>query len=169
MADIELVIKIPEVAKQIFDCAKISQLKDSYYDYTGVIGNAIKNGIPLPKGHGRIIDYGYVVDAIDDWVNAEEYRYTNATDYLRKRVANTPTIIEADKAESEDDEMKLINHIKAKMLLKRITQEEMAMRIGVTTVTMSRWMKEKRYPSSKYLEAMARELNCDLVLVEKEK
>jgi len=56
----------------------------------------IKNGTPLPKGHGRLIDYGYVVDAIDDWVNAEEYRYTNATDYLRKRVANTPTTIEKD-------------------------------------------------------------------------
>ena len=58
---------------------------------------AVKYGIPLPKGHGKIIDYGYVVDAIDDWINAEEYRYTDATDYLRKRVANTPTIIEADK------------------------------------------------------------------------
>jgi len=65
------------------------------------VGVAIKNGIPLPKGHGKIIDYGYVVDAIDDWVNAEEYRYTNATDYLRKRVANTPTIIEADKEVQE--------------------------------------------------------------------
>ena len=63
---------------------------------------AIRNGTPLPKGHGRLIDYGYVVDAIDDWVNAEEYRYTNATNYLRKRVANTPTIIEADKGESEE-------------------------------------------------------------------
>ena len=62
---------------------------------------AIANGISLPKGHGRIIDYGYVVDAIDDWVNEEEYRYTNATDYLRNRIRNVPTIIEADKAESE--------------------------------------------------------------------
>ena len=57
----------------------------------------IANGTPLPKGHGRLIDYGYVVDAIDDWVNAEEYRYTNATDYLRKRIANVSTIIEEDK------------------------------------------------------------------------
>lgn len=37
------------------------------------------------------------MDAIDDWINAEEYRYTNATDYLRKRVKNAPTTIEADK------------------------------------------------------------------------
>lgn len=57
---------------------------------------AIKNGTPLPKGHGRVIDYGYVVDAIDDWINAEEYNYTNATDYLRNRIRNVPTIIEAD-------------------------------------------------------------------------
>ena len=67
------------------------------YDDAVDMAKAIRKGTPLPKGHGKIIDYGYVVDAIDDWVNAEEYRYTNATDYLRKRVANTPTIIEADK------------------------------------------------------------------------
>ena len=94
MADIELVIKIPEdVYKKI--------VADKYAIYDKMF-YSIKNGTPLPKGHGRLIDYGYVVDAIDDWVNAEEYRYTNATEYLRKRVANTPTIIEADKAESED-------------------------------------------------------------------
>jgi hypothetical protein len=55
--------------------------------------------VVLPEHHGRLIDYGYIVDAIDDWVNAEEYRYTNATDYLRKRVEKTPTAIEADKEE----------------------------------------------------------------------
>lgn len=63
------------------------------------LAKAIVNGTLLPKGHGRLIDYGYVVDAIDDWVNAEEYRYTNATDYLRKRVANVPTVIEAESGE----------------------------------------------------------------------
>lgn len=66
-----------------------------------IILNAIHNGTPLPKGHGRLIDYGYVVDAIDDWINAEEYNYTNATDYLRNRIRNVPTIIEAD-TESEE-------------------------------------------------------------------
>lgn len=66
-----------------------------------LLENAIANSIPLPRGHGRVIDYGYVVDAIDDWINAEEYNYTNATDYLRNRIRNVPTIIEADKAESE--------------------------------------------------------------------
>ena len=95
MEDIELVIKISNYDKE--------WITNGYYipeEINTRIAETIANGIPLPEGHGKIIDYGYVVDAIDDWVNAEEYRYTNATDYLRKRVANTPTIIEADK-ESE--------------------------------------------------------------------
>ena len=78
-------------------------------EYKGIVQNNPKNfipidycevirkGTPLPKGRGKLVVYGYVVDAIDDWINAEEYRYTNATYYLRKRVANVPTIIEADK------------------------------------------------------------------------
>ena len=60
---------------------------------------AVINGTPLPKGHGRIIDYGYVVDAIDDWINVGEYGYTNATDYLRNRVNDVPTIIEGSDTE----------------------------------------------------------------------
>ncbi len=51
MADIELVIKIPEEAKRAFDCAESNDLKAGYYDLGGVIGAAIKNGIPLKKGH----------------------------------------------------------------------------------------------------------------------
>ena len=69
---------------------------DRWYSYETI---AIHNGTPLPKGHGDLIDYGYVVDAIDDWINAEEYRYTNATDYLRKRIANILSTIEADREE----------------------------------------------------------------------
>jgi len=91
----QIVIDIPE--------GKYNCIKDKMYCgiYDSDLYNEIANGTPLPKGHGRLIDYGYIVDAIDDWVNAEEYRYTNATDYLRKRVANTPTTIEADKEVQE--------------------------------------------------------------------
>jgi len=97
----QIVIDIPEeTVNEIKDNVMFGVIpSEILWDVT----SAFVNGIPLPKGHGKIIDYGYVVDAIDDWVNAEEYRYTNATDYLRKRVANVPTIIEADKAESEDE------------------------------------------------------------------
>ena len=79
-----------------------TRLFDSGVDYVMDMRRAcaaIRNGKPLPKGHGRLIDYGYVVDAIDDWVNSGEYNYTNATDYLRNRIRNVPTVIEADKGE----------------------------------------------------------------------
>ena len=84
MADIELVIKIPEsiwVAIQNGEYCGI--LDDRTY-------NAIKNGTPLPKGHGRLIDADalwkkWVFDAIG-----------------KQEIDDAPTIIEADKAESEE-------------------------------------------------------------------
>ena len=89
----KLVIEIPEKA--------YNALTHTEFDANLVVDEmrkAIANGTPLPKGHGRIIDYGYVVDAIDDWINAGEYGYTNATDYLRNRVEAVPTIIEGSEA-----------------------------------------------------------------------
>lgn len=106
----EIVIKIP---KEFEDDFKKDRFEDCFARVASDIGSfgsicagryeketitmlreAFKNGAPLPKGHGDLIDYGYVMDAIVDWINAEEYKYTNATDYLRKRIANAPTIIE---------------------------------------------------------------------------
>lgn len=83
----ELVIKISEE-----DYKTIKSNYENGFSYK--FFEIIVNGTPLPKGHGRLIDYGCVVDAIDDWINTEEYRYTNATDYLRNRIKNAPTIIE---------------------------------------------------------------------------
>lgn len=48
--------------------------------------NAIKNGTPLPKGHGRLID----ADELLEEINQFDY-YDN--------VREAPTIIEADKGE----------------------------------------------------------------------
>ena len=95
----QIVIDIPEEMMSYINKSEFNAISEAVYGCLAML--AIKTGTPLPKGHGRLIDYGYVVDAIDDWVNAEEYRYTNATDYLRKRVANTPTTIEADKEAQE--------------------------------------------------------------------
>lgn len=83
----KLIIDIPD---ELYEALVINQ----YYGSQSKLENIIINGTPLPKGHGRLIDYGYVVDAIDDWINAEEYKYTNATDYLRKRIKDISTIIE---------------------------------------------------------------------------
>lgn len=52
---------------------------------------AVRNGTPLPKGHGRLID----ADAIDTkWSDPE----------VSETLDDAPTIIEADKTESEDKE-----------------------------------------------------------------
>jgi hypothetical protein len=54
MADIELVIKIPEnTYKQIQALAR-----NGYFEHD-ICGNSMRriaNGTPLPKGHGRLID-----------------------------------------------------------------------------------------------------------------
>ena len=102
MADIELVIKIPEEAKQAFDCAESNDLKGCYYDHGGVIGNAIKNGISLPKGHGRLIDAdelrGDFVDGTEGYDCQTWKRYE-----IGDIIDSAPTVIEADqKSEVEE-------------------------------------------------------------------
>lgn len=84
MADIELVIKIPEELISEIDDENY-QSKISWFDTT--LYCAIKNGTPLPKGHGRLIDG----DALKDRMKIGY-----------KIVENAPTIIEADKSESEE-------------------------------------------------------------------
>lgn len=92
----ELVIKIPEEVKQAFDCAESNDLKGGYYDHGGIIGEAIKNGRPLPKGHGRLKD----VDELD--VTTDDYSGNDVLDVvLKDDIDDALTIIEADR-ESED-------------------------------------------------------------------
>lgn len=81
MADIELVIKIPEDEYNIIKKSKAPM---------GWVEHLIANGTPLPKGHGRLIDADalwkkWVFDAIG-----------------KQEIDDAPTIIEADKAESEE-------------------------------------------------------------------
>jgi hypothetical protein len=55
--------------------------------------NAIKNGTPLPKGHGRLID----ADALMEYCRNNINKTVDCND-----IARFPTIIEADK-ESEEE------------------------------------------------------------------
>ena len=87
---------------------------DDYYDilqYVELKGNtefenlmivAIKNGTPLPKGHDRLIEVSPQLEqelfTFTRWTGIDEYPYENATIITD----NAPTIIEADKAESEE-------------------------------------------------------------------
>lgn len=63
----------------------------------------------------------------------------------------------------------IVELIKKRMDKLGITQEEMAERIHVTPVTVSRWVTGKRYPTSKHLENMANEVGCILELKERTK
>lgn len=88
MADIELVIKIPE---EIYKASQIIDVK--YEDVIQIPLEVFKNGIPLPKGYGRLID----ADALE-----EEIRHAWTIGACYRFIENAPTILEADKAESEE-------------------------------------------------------------------
>lgn len=78
-----------------------------------ILRNALKNGTPLPKGHGRLIDADELKKVYDERIT---YLYTLnkkdnpsreakicATNWCVNTIDELPTIIEADK-ESEVDE-----------------------------------------------------------------
>lgn len=73
----KLVIEIPDEDYKLY----------AYDEWNLPLGlvDALQNGKPLPKGHGRLIDADTLVDGFED--NYEFCEALNAT----------PTIIEADK------------------------------------------------------------------------
>ena len=86
MADIELVVKIPE--------EDFERCKKRYQRRIDIMGDAIANGTPLPKGHGRLKDVDELLTSerpkgIADDIWKESHIY--------KLLSNAPTIIEADK------------------------------------------------------------------------
>lgn len=91
MADIELVIKISE---------------DSYKatcngwmlppDVENVV-QGIKNGTPLPKGHGKIGDLDALREEVSSW-GMNDYEPSDFIDEIDR----ADTIIEADKTEGEE-------------------------------------------------------------------
>ncbi len=91
MADIELVIKIPEWKyKSICEGVEASKR-------CGVVGidsnihEAIYNGTPLPKGHGRLID--------EERISLSGIHFETERDHAMMigRLNSAQTIIEADK------------------------------------------------------------------------
>jgi len=63
----------------------------------------LKNGTPLPKGHGRLIDADVLLDQISR-DKREAFTKHQVWLLLSKYNSNAPTIIEADKEGSEDKE-----------------------------------------------------------------
>lgn len=89
MAEIELVIKI--------DKAYYDTIKDMVDVGLGTGDTAIANGIPLPKGRGRLIDEKILLRKL----RSRNFGF-NLPTWIKVAIDNTPTTIEADKAESEE-------------------------------------------------------------------
>lgn len=85
MADIELVVKIPE---ELYKATQIIEVK--YEDTIQIPLEVIANGIPLPKGHGRIVDIGLYEGKV---IASRTYCGVNKL----IEVAELGTLIEADK------------------------------------------------------------------------
>ena len=90
MADIELVIKIPEE-----DWEFIKGTDGCRWSRT--IIDAIINGTPLPKGHGDLKDVSNLLTVTDIRSDGSEFTYVSYSE-----IEGAPTIIEADKTESEE-------------------------------------------------------------------
>lgn len=103
---IELVIKMPKVVYERFVTHEETQKDEAR------IANEIRNGIPLPKGHGRLIDADKTIaTAWTNFYKHEDEWEKKDNDYLpigrmydqngfeccQQTIVNAPTVIEADK------------------------------------------------------------------------
>ena len=96
MADIELVIKIPEeIRLALINNIQLSIVQQSIC--VSCIEQAIINSTPLPKGHGRIGDLDALREEVSSW-GMNDYEPSDFIDEIDR----ADTIIEADK-EHEDD------------------------------------------------------------------
>ena len=85
MADIELVIKIPE---EVYKASQILDVK--YEDVIQIPLEVIANSTPLPKGHGRILDEKDILDTKNN--DGGWYDLIDMPEYI----AGIKAIIEAD-------------------------------------------------------------------------
>lgn len=91
MADIELVIKIPEdMYQKIKETSMVISGRRSGKRFDYILFNAVNTGTLLPKRHGRLID-------------AEHFVEEHPLAFVRDVINNEPTIIKADKEESGTD------------------------------------------------------------------
>ncbi len=92
MADIELVIKIDD---EIYKKIKNNEFWLSCGLDLSMAYDLIKNGTPLPKGHGKLID----ADALENTWHEEFLKGMSISAGMVNTFNDASTIIEADKAE----------------------------------------------------------------------
>lgn len=94
----QLVIDIPE--HHYNNIMAFSSVNLGRVPYKGIIAyaiNAIKNGTPLPKGHGKIIDTSELLTVTDIREDGSEFIYIPYSE-----IENALTIIEADRMDREE-------------------------------------------------------------------
>ena len=96
----KFIIDIPEEVKAIIDRKGTNEFVDE------TLWQAVKNGIPLPKGHGDLIDRSKLLVELECGIRAgnyeegyEKYSHINDMDDCFDTVKYADTIIEADKGE----------------------------------------------------------------------
>jgi hypothetical protein len=101
MEDVELVIKIPEkLYKHIMSMQLYITGRRNGKTSLAIIFAVIKNGIPLPKGHGRLIDADDIrVIELEDSVHIIRHEKGDEVDVY----ISAPTIIEADREVEEPE------------------------------------------------------------------
>ena len=100
MADIALVIKISE---ETYNDIQSRDWKNGELVFSEE-WKAIHNGIPLPKGHGRLIDADEIIEQVNNMADELDNDYTIADiEKVGTLLESISAIIEADK-ESEDKE-----------------------------------------------------------------
>lgn len=113
MADIELVIKIPEGLKNDFESEQWTALSCME------MKNALEKATPLPKGHGRLIDADAIYKDIISALGIRDENYLlEAEKAVYKRIKNAPTII----AEDKKYEAKVITRGNCMMCGKELTE-----------------------------------------------
>jgi len=104
-----LIINIDEkIYKRILPYRDFPVISSLANDYSELM-HAAANGVPIPKGHGKIGDLDKVADRLeqlrDGWNyygNEFESGMYKGYDYSLDEVMNAPTIIEADDTGSEE-------------------------------------------------------------------
>ena len=83
----KIVIDVPDVVYKAFKDGSSSIVVDC------IISNAVFDGQPLPKGHGRLID----ADALfEEYEKTGWYNNADRDEVAEKILLDAPTIIEAD-------------------------------------------------------------------------
>ena len=101
----KLVIEIPEEDYKHFKELVNSLPKDPIFVDT--VAYYIGNGTPIPKGHGRLIDANELSkdDEVTEWITMDAIRTGKNlkmfSELFLKKIADAPTIIEADKEREE--------------------------------------------------------------------